>query len=493
MFRRACFLLFIFSSAAVRAQVIINEVAWGGTAASANHEWIEVWNASSSAVALDGWRLISGDGKVKAALKGSILGQGFYLLERSTDAVVSDVPADAVYTGSLANGGVDLFLLDPSSAVVDSARFASGWPAGSGSPDYRSMERVSPSVSGDLASNWIANDGTVRNGLDAKGAPLNGTPRARNSAHASGDVVPSTAALREVVINEVAWGGTSASSTNEWVELLSNSTRTLSLDGLRLSNGDGVVNVALHGLLPAGGYFLLERTSDASVGNVVADQIYTGGLSNGGEDLFLLDAASTTIDSARFSAGGWPAGTGSPDYKSMERVTPSAGGDLRNNWKSNDGATRTGTDAKGEPLNGTPRARNSAYSPVLPPSSTGNGDTDGGGSGPFGGRLVVDPATNPFSPRDPNPGRRAALIYFDAESSQAAKTIRVCDVRGETVRTFSDADVLFGEARGRVAWDGTDENGRLLPPGIYIVHLEAVDPGGGRRTGKATVVLGYPK
>jgi hypothetical protein len=41
--------------------VVINEVAWGGTAANAAHEWIELYNTTGSAIDLTGWRSISSD------------------------------------------------------------------------------------------------------------------------------------------------------------------------------------------------------------------------------------------------------------------------------------------------------------------------------------------------------------------------------------------------------------------------------------------------
>ena len=163
----------LLHSATLSAGVVINEIAWGGTAASSSHEWMELLNDSSQTVSLDGWRLATGDGNVNAVLSGSIPAGGYYLLERSSDTTVGGIAADKIYTGALSNSGADLTLMDASSAVVDSARYPAGWPAGSGSPDYRSMERVSPEGDGNLAANWKSNDGVTRNGTDAKGSPLN--------------------------------------------------------------------------------------------------------------------------------------------------------------------------------------------------------------------------------------------------------------------------------------------------------------------------------
>jgi len=464
---------------------------------------MELLNDSSGTLSLDGWRLATADGNVTVSLSGAIPAGGYYLLERSSDTTVGGLAADKIYTGALSNSGADLTLLDASSAAVDSAHFAGGWPAGSASPSYQSMERVSPEADGNSTANWKSNDGATRNGTDAKGASLNGTPKARNSvwsaststATAGGAPQPSTptvsvAAVREVVINEIAWAGTAASPFHEWMELLNNSTRTIVLDGWRLRSSDGDLDIALGGPLESGDYYLLERTSDSPVGDIKTDKIYSGSLSNSGADLTLLDASSSAVDSARFAAGGWPAGSSAPSYSSMERVTPSADGDLAANWKFNDGATRNGTDAKGTPLNGTPKARNSVFSPVLPlPPAP---DSAAVPSATEERALSIDRATNPFSPRDPNPARRAARFVVNAGTAGATRTVRVCDVRGQVVRTFSDSDISSG-AIGALLWDGKDDGGRLLPPGIYLVHLDAASPSGERKTGRATVVLGYPK
>ena len=164
----------------VPGPVIISEVAWGGTAASSADEWIELYNPGESDVDLDGWTLEDSDGDVVVSLSGSIVAGGFFLLERTDNATVSDVVAGQIYAGALDNDGDGLALRDAAGVLVDTANGNGGsWPAGSGSPDYRSMERVDATTP-DADDNWLANDGQTRNGLDANGDPLNGTPAQAN-------------------------------------------------------------------------------------------------------------------------------------------------------------------------------------------------------------------------------------------------------------------------------------------------------------------------
>jgi uncharacterized repeat protein (TIGR01451 family) len=169
-------------------QVVINEVAWMGTEASAFDEWIELHNTTSVAVSLAGWCLVDDD-DLSIPLSGEIPPQGTYLIERTDDAPVGDIAADWFDTfgrGGLSNAGEVLTLTDGLGNVVDTANADGGaWPAGiatDGSPRYATMERADP-TGPDEADNWCTNDGVTRNGVDAAGGPINGTPKARNSCY----------------------------------------------------------------------------------------------------------------------------------------------------------------------------------------------------------------------------------------------------------------------------------------------------------------------
>ena len=186
-------LVLTLASAAVSGQVVINEVAWAGTSANSNDEWIELRNVSDQAIDVTGWTLTIGGsvihlGEVADAtleVRATVVeAGGFLLLERTDDTTVSDIDADLIYKGLLSNGGEDLFLTDAEGEIIDQALFAeTGWPAGMGADEglaYVTMERLYSSASG---ADWATNVPTAgRNGLDAEGNPLNGTPKAVNGA-----------------------------------------------------------------------------------------------------------------------------------------------------------------------------------------------------------------------------------------------------------------------------------------------------------------------
>src|SRR3989338_8658121 len=178
------------------------------------------------------------------------------------------------------------------------------------------------------------------------------------------------ASIGDVLINEIAWMGTKASTYGEWIELRNVANSPINVNGWTLYEGGGSTKIIdLTGTIDAGAYYLIKRTTASSpdpIPNVVADvsgSFGGSGLSNSGEYLALKDSAVPVniIDELNFSSG-WPAGTASPDYKSMER-------DL-NGWRTNDGITKSGTDAGGNSVNGTPKAANSAGITII------NGNTN---------------------------------------------------------------------------------------------------------------------
>lgn len=187
----------------------------------------------------------------------------------------------------------------------------------------------------------------------------------RSQALRAAPQAPQAAPL-DVVINEVAWGGTTASAFDEWIELYNNTSVPISLTGWTLTN-TGSVNIALNGVIPAGGYYLLERTDDNTIQDITADQIYAGGLPNPptADRLVLRSDLGVVVDTANGNGGVWSAGSGYPDYLSMERVDPAAA-DADTNWASNTPLIRrNGLDANGGPINGTPKQANSATSANL--------------------------------------------------------------------------------------------------------------------------------
>jgi len=176
----------------VYANVLINEIAWSGTAASSSDEWIELYNPTDEDVDLTGWILLVGDaeihlgdvaGSTREVRRTMIPARGYFLLERTDDTTVADIEADVLYRGALSNDGENLELLDADGGTVDQALFAeAGWPAGLPADEvlpYATMERLSEPVDG---AHWgTCVPGAACNGTGANGESICGTPRQENS------------------------------------------------------------------------------------------------------------------------------------------------------------------------------------------------------------------------------------------------------------------------------------------------------------------------
>lgn len=153
-----------------------------------------------------------------------------------------------------------------------------------------------------------------------------------------------SAGALDVVINEIAWMGTDSSRYDEWIELYNKTDSSISLDNWTLKTADGTPEIILSKIIPANGFYLLERTDDDTVPNITADQTYTGALSNSGEYLKLFDNQNNLIDEVNCNDNWF---TGDNNTKqTMERINCLLNSDL-SNWQTSKNP------------NGTPGAINS--------------------------------------------------------------------------------------------------------------------------------------
>ena len=140
--------------AAAAGSVVINEVAWAGSADSANDEWIELYNTSGVPVDLSGWTINDDQGQSVYNLAGVIAAHSYYLIEDSETVVQPNV-ANVVINVSLANSGDSLVLFDAGGQIIDAVNSSGGaWFAGN-STTHASMERIDALSSGDIVSNWV--------------------------------------------------------------------------------------------------------------------------------------------------------------------------------------------------------------------------------------------------------------------------------------------------------------------------------------------------
>lgn len=109
----------------VVASLEIGEVAWMGSAASANHEWIEIYNDGTDSINVDGWT-VTDSNTLLITLAGSVSAGTYAVLERTSD---ESAPGSAflIYTGALVNTGTTLTLRDQSGAIIDQVAGGENW------------------------------------------------------------------------------------------------------------------------------------------------------------------------------------------------------------------------------------------------------------------------------------------------------------------------------------------------------------------------------
>jgi len=215
--------------------------------------------------------------------------------------------------------------------------------------------------------------GTIRPNAITCGGGING-PANTIKNNLVQVVNPTTYPPGSVIINEIAWGGTTADEWDEWIELYNTTCQTVYLAGWTLvdSDGENLPNYGpqiynLFGYIPPRGYYLIE--SDNTFGNatgsgeqctsVPSDLIVPLSLANDSDWWDIKDGAGNVIDSAGDT--GWNPYPGGANGFSMERIDPWTSGDVQANWGTNDGITRNGTDSNGDPINGTPKSKNSIF------------------------------------------------------------------------------------------------------------------------------------
>lgn len=177
--------------------------------------------------------------------------------------------------------------------------------------------------------------------------------------------LPIDISSKPVVINEVAWMGTQASPNDEWIEFANKTNQEIDLMGWTLYVGNQPINIT--GKISPNGFYLLERTNDDPISNIVADQFYTGALTNPngnyGQQLILQDELGNVADTTMSAYAG-----DNNTKKTSERVSVWASGGAGatgNNWKTYAGQGGEAQDAAGNAIMGTPRVKNSVADEFL--------------------------------------------------------------------------------------------------------------------------------
>ena len=263
--------------------------------------------------------------------------------------------------------------------------------------------------------------------------------------------------IENVLINEIMFDP--GPDGTEWIELHNGGPGAADLAGsaLKLDHVDKVRLVSSDRLSIEGeGYLVIAhdavlfRATHPDFGGTVVEA--SGGwerLRNSGAKLLLLDAAGKTVHDAEYGGDSDP-GPG----QSVELVNPHFDPQI---W---------GPSA--DPRGGTPGRRNSLYVTRIP---------DG---------VSLHLSNNPFSPDGDN-HEDICLVTVDLPASHGILHAMIFDISGRFLRTLIDQAAVA--SRHVFTWDGTDEQGRRLPAGPYILYVEQMLPTLDRLTASKHLVV----
>jgi hypothetical protein len=399
-----------------------------------NDEFIELYNRTSSPIDISGWEIHASNSSASTGVRATIPsitvlqpGQYYLVTNSATGGYSGSTSPNLTYgTGVTNDGGIAITLADDT--VIDQVGMSVGSAYKEGTPlaplasdtdqgyerelggasdscvdsddnnsDFNLLNPSSPKNQSSIPVTLCG--GSVPTATSTATATETGTPTETGTITSTPTItdtptitltptitqtpvctVSSTTTPLSLVINEVAWAGTAANTSDEWIELYnpSGGLGCVILTGWTLRAEDGSPSFSLVGTIADDGYFLLERTDDSTVSDILADQLYSGDLSNSGEKLF-LENNGNRIDTANIDGGSWPAGS-TTNFRSMERWIIAS--DSPSAWITNIGAVRNGRDAgipngctvgvncttNPQAINGTPRQQN--WGTMVTPTAT---------------------------------------------------------------------------------------------------------------------------
>ncbi|HEX5726404.1 MAG TPA: DNA/RNA non-specific endonuclease [Longimicrobiaceae bacterium] len=344
-----------FAVSADSGKIIINEIMADPSAvADASGEWFEVYNASSTPIDLQGWKIASANDAVHTIGTSVVVPAGGYAVlgRNANTATNGGVTLAYSYatapTPNLANSTTDwLALRDASGASVDSVFWGSPQP-----PSGASRGLAAPGLDNTVmaGANWTTQTTVF-------GAGDRGTPGATNDGSVP-PPPPPPPATGDVVINEVLADPSAVLDANgEWFEVHNRGTTAVDLAGwIIASNNDAAHTIGGSVVIAAGGFAVLGRNGNAATnGGVTVHYVYaaatTLNLGNGSDWLALRTPAGASADSVSWTSV--PAGA------SRALIDPAS-----DNVNLNGSAWMNSFSVFGAGDRGTPGSTNSVTPPV---------------------------------------------------------------------------------------------------------------------------------
>ncbi len=251
-------------------------------------------------------------------------------------------------------------------------------------------------------------------------------------------------AQAQVVLSEVMYDPSGVDYHDEYVELVNiDAAASVDLGGWCLGDDDEIDL-----LLDTGGGMVLGPGQFA----LVLDGSYSAASTT--YEMVRTNALLLTIDDKAFGRGGWS------NSKEEAVVLCNAHGDSVEVFRYQP-AQRPGYSwEKVDPQAGS-AAANWALA-LIEGGTPGRPNSVHGKFQPAAGVIEIE--------AEPNPFRQNLALSYQLPAAQALVNLWIFDIEGFRVRSLLQGAAVTG--RGEVVWDGRDQDGRSVAPGIYIVYLE---------------------
>lgn len=307
-------------SPAVLPEIVINEINYNAAGNGDKSDWVELLNAGTSPVNLEGWRI--SDGGKSFTLPAHTLPAGAFIVvaENLTwfDPDYPGVPRLGPFAFELGNGGDNIMILNPDNCIVDTLTYEddSPWePLADGRGATLSLS--SPTADNALAWNWLA-------GLQG------GTPGTDNGHPPPCDPPPPG-----IVITELNVDSSPFADVGDWIEVYNPTDTFANLSNWRIYDEGGRFDFSGTTFLAPGAYLVIAEDpfafADYHPGvTVINGQGFT--LRGSGERILLTTPSGCIVDEVHYqSQSPWPTGLGGGGTLSL--IDPAKDNSQPANWE----------------------------------------------------------------------------------------------------------------------------------------------------------------
>ena len=282
--------------------VLLNEVAWMGSAQGSSDEWLELANVSDRTIGTGGWQILNNSGSIKIDLGADsvMFGKSFRVFRR----------AAADYSGALNNSGDRLKIFDDECKIVDELNALDDWPAGDNTAK-KTLERDANS-SGWHTSADVGGTPGAQNSIPIASAAA-ATSTASSTPPMTSPVVTTTAAtttpaLSHLVIAAIKITGGEGATDQDYIKIFNPTPENADVSGWKLrkrtqSGTESSVKVFPDGsIIAPGGYFIWANSADGFAATIGANVSSTQTLA-ADNSIALLNADGAIVDALAWGSG----------------------------------------------------------------------------------------------------------------------------------------------------------------------------------------------